>query len=252
MTMDADDCLLEGIVSIRAALESGWRPLHELLLDKRKRFDRAFVALRAMAEAAGLDTRFAPRAEIDRIASGTTHGGAIARAGERRFCGLEALLPERGPAFIAMLDGIEDPYNFAGAIRALYAAGVDGVVLRPRNWTSASGIVSRASAGASERLKLAIAENAAEAADCYRSRGLRVAAAAKTPEARSLYVADLRQPLFLLIGGERRGLTRSFQSAADIQLRVPYGREFDGSLGAVAAASAIAFEVARQRRLSRA
>ena len=132
-----------------------------------------------------------------------------------------------------MLDGIEDPYNFAGAIRALYAAGVDGIVLRPRNWTSASAIVGRASAGASERVAIAIAKSAASAADFYRERGSAHRCHRQVGRRRrQLAEADLAQPLFLLIGGERRGVTRSFRQRADLLLQIPYGRDFDHSLRA--------------------
>ena len=178
--------ILEGYLSIQAALEAGFRDVHQILIDESRRRDRRLRGLRRQAQAAGVPVVFASRAVIEKSASGGTHGGLIARASERRFCQLDELLPQDGAAFIVMLDGIEDPYNFAGAIRALYAAGVDGAVLRPRNWSSASALVGRASAGAIERLPLAIAESAAEAAEFYRGRGLAIACAAKTESSRSL------------------------------------------------------------------
>jgi tRNA G18 (ribose-2'-O)-methylase SpoU len=52
----------------------------------------------------------------------------------------------------------------------------------------------------------------------------------------------------LLIGGERRGITRSFLEAAELRLQIPYGRPFSHSLGAAASAAIVAFEVMRQRR----
>ena len=239
--------ILEGALSIQAAIESRWREVYEVLIDENKRADRRLNRLRRGAAAAGAAISYLPRSAIDQLASGTSHGGAIAKAGARAFSALEDLLPAQGTAFIVMLDGIEDPYNFAAAARALYAAGAHGIVLRPRNWTSASAVVGRASAGAIERIPLAIAEGAADAAAFFRAHGLRVAAAAKTEGARSIYQADLSIPLFLLIGGERRGVTRSFLRHADLQLAIPYGREFAQSLGTVGAVSVIAFEVMRQR-----
>lgn len=246
--MTADCQILEGVVSIQAALEACWRDIHQIEIDEHKRSDRRLIRLRRVAQAAGVDVAYAARAAIDERASGSSHGGAIALVGERRYSQLADLPPADGAAFIVMLDGIEDPYNFGGAIRALYAAGVDGLVLRPRNWSSASALVGRASGGAIERLPLAIAESAADAADFYRRRGLVIACAAKTQLARSLYEADLTAPLFLLLGGERRGVTRSFLRQADLPLQIPYGRAFDQSLGTVGAAAAIGFEVLRQRR----
>ncbi len=32
-----------------------------------------------------------------------------------------------------MLEGIEDPYNFGYAVRSLYAAGADAIVLSPQS-----------------------------------------------------------------------------------------------------------------------
>ncbi|MDE2777183.1 MAG: RNA methyltransferase [Chloroflexota bacterium] len=249
--MPADPTILEGALSIQAALEAGFRDIHQILIDERKRSDRRISWLRRKAQSAGASVSFVSRATIEASASGKSHGGIIALVGERRFRQLGELLPEAEPAFIVMLDGIEDPYNFAGVIRALYAAGADGVVMRPRNWTSATALVGRASAGAIERLPLAIAATAAEAAEFYRGHNLVVACTAKAEPAEPLYDVDLTAPLFLLIGGERRGVTRSFLRNADWHLRVPYGREFEPSLGTVGAASVIAFEVSRQRRCTR-
>lgn len=238
---------LEGALSIQAALEAKFRDVYQILIDENKRTDRRLARLRALARDADVPVSFVARAKIEASASGSSHGGVIARVSARRYCQLADLLPVAGAAFIIMLDGIEDPYNFAGAIRALYAAGAHGAVVRRRNWSSASALVGRASAGTSERTPLAIAESAAAAADFYRDRGLAVACVAKTESAQSLYDADLTAPLFLLIGGERRGVTRSFLRSADLHLRIPYGRGFTQSLGTVSAAAVIAFEVMRQR-----
>lgn len=248
--MTEEESILEGSLTVQAALQSGWREIYEILIAEQKRNDRRLGRLQRQAEAAGIKVSYRSRSEIQALASGESHGGVLARAGERRFCRLEDLLPAAGAAFIVMLDGIEDPYNFAGAARALYAAGADGIVLRPRNWTSAGALVGRASAGAIERMPLAIAESASAAAAFFRAQGLTVAAAAKSDRALSIYQADLSLPLFLLIGGERRGVTRSFLATVDLQLLIPYGRDFGPAIGTVGAAAIIAFEAMRQRRLS--
>ena len=245
--MDQASGLLEGRLSVEAAMAAGWRDVHRILIDSRKRYDRRLSGLLRQADAADIPVAFVTSDAIQQRAGGNSHGGVLAEVGERRFCDPADLLPVERAAFIVMLDGIEDPYNFAGAVRCLYAAGVDGLVLRPRNWTSASAIVGRASAGAIERMPLAIAETAAQAADSYRAQGLQIAVAAKSARSRSPDQADLTRPTFLLIGGERRGVTRSFAQSADLTLEIPYGRDFDQSLGTVAATAIIAFEVKRQR-----
>lgn len=238
---------LEGYLSINAALYSGSRPLHRIAIHQSKRYDRHLSDLAKRARTAGIPVDYVDDDEIATLTEGNTHGGVVATVGERQFVSLADLITELSTAWVVMLDGIEDPYNFGYTVRALYAAGVDGIVVRPRNWLTAASVVGRASAGASERVKLAIAETAQDAADFYRTQGLTIATSAKEDRAISLYDADLTVPLFLLIGGEKRGVTRSFMDKADLLLQIPYGRDFRQSLGTVAAASAIAFEITRQR-----
>jgi len=237
--------VLEGIVSVRAALESGSRPIHAILI-RRDKWDPGIVRLERAARDAGIRVERVDAAAIDAAAEGTTHGGVIAQVGPRRFEPLDTLADGVRAPFVAMLDGVEDPFNFGQAMRALYAAGAHGLVVRPRNWLSAAGIVARASAGASEWMPTAVAETALDAAAHFRARGLTIACTAQQG-AVSIYEVDLSGPLFLVIGGERRGITRSFLEQADLLLAIPYGRAFDQSLGTTAAAAVLAFEIMRQR-----
>ena len=95
---------------------------------------------------------------------------------------------------------------------------------------------------------MAVAATVAEAAEFYREQGLTVACAQKE-NAIPMDEADLTAPLFLLVGGEKRGVTRSFVKQADLSLQVPYERlDYEPSLGTTAAAAALAYEVMRQRR----
>lgn len=239
--------ILEGAIAITAVLETGSRPVHRILLDKKIRFEREANRIRKLADGVHVPVEIAENEAISSLAKGTTHGGVIALAGDRQFVPLASLDARYAAPFVVMLDGIEDPFNFGQAVRAFYAAGAHGLVLRPRNWMSAAGVVAKASAGASERIPTAVADTVEAAAAFYRGRGLRIAVADKE-RAVPLFDADLTVGLFLIIGGEKRGVTRSFADGADIRLSIPYGRAYNYSLGTVAAASAIAFEVLRQRR----
>jgi 23S rRNA (guanosine2251-2'-O)-methyltransferase len=49
------------------------------------------------------------------------------------------------------------------------------------------------------------------------------------------------------VGGERRGITRSFLDRADLVVRIPYARAVLGSLGTATASAVLAFEAMRQR-----
>ncbi|MCC6614522.1 MAG: RNA methyltransferase [Anaerolineae bacterium] len=241
-----EQLILEGFISVAAALEAASRPIHTVYVRDDKR-DADALKIARLAASAGVPVERVSGDVIEQYVNGTTHGGIIAVVGERRTLTLDALLVGALHPWIVMLDGVEDPFNFGQAVRAFYAAGVDGLVMGPRNWMNAASTVTRASAGASERIRVAVAQSAEEAAAFYRERGLKIAVA-DARRAISIYDADLRVPLFLLIGGEKRGVTRSFAEQADVRLRVPYGRAFEHDLGTTAASAALAFEIMRQRR----
>lgn len=244
----SQEIFLEGMAAVKGALLGQARQVHEILVD-RKRDDRGTAWLVQTARNAGTIVRRVGRAELDTLASGSSHGGILARVGERQYAVLAELLPKEEPPFVVMLDGVEDPYNYGFALRTLWAAGVHGLVVRSRNWSTAATTVARSSAGASELIPTAVVDTPDEAADFFRSQGCAIAVTAKEKESRSLYEADLTQPLFLLIGGERRGVKRSFLDKADLLLTIPYGRDFRQSLGTASAAGVVAFEAMRQRRI---
>ena len=240
-----DQTWLEGRISVEAAIQGGNRDVEAIYLRAGKR-DRSLLRLRRTAENANIPISKKDGDFFAANASGKSHGGVLARVGARRFNVIASLVEGKPRPFIVMLDGIEDPFNFGQAVRALYAAGVTGLIVRPRNWLSAAAVVTRSSAGASELMPTAVAETALEAADFFRQAGLLIACTARE-SAVSIYEADLTQPTFLLIGGEKRGITRSFLEQADVRLEIPYGRSFDHSLGAAASTAVIAFEMLRQR-----
>lgn len=247
--MNEEIVWLEGSISVEAALVGGCREVSAVYVQPAdgRRHDRRLARLRQLADAAGVPLQLVNEEFIAARVSGQSHGGVVAAVGPRRFVSLAELVVGKERPFVVMLDGIEDPFNFGQALRSLYAAGAAGVVVRPRNWFTAAGVVARASAGVSELMPIAIAETAETAAHFFRQAGLKIAATS-SQQAISLYEADLRVPLFLLLGGEKRGITRSFMTQADLILQIPYDQpSFQHSLGVVASAAIVAFEVRRQR-----
>lgn len=238
--------LLEGHVSVEAALEAGVRPVHRIWAVRPG--DHRLRRLRALSRDRGVEIDQVDPAAIGELAAGRTHGGVLGLAGPRAARSVDEILSEMGEGpLLVMLDGIEDPFNFGQAVRALYASGADGLVVR-RSWDSALATVTRASAGATELMPTATARTADEAASAARGAGMRVACAVSDPEVTELHAADLTGGLLLLIGGERRGVTRSFVEEADLRVRIGYGRPGAPDLGAAAAAAIIGFEALRQRR----
>lgn len=247
--MNDEPTWLEGSISVSAALTGNQREVQAVYVQSGngRRWERRLGQLQRLSARQNVPLHIVEETFIAERVTGQSHGGVVAAVGPRQFVPSETLVVGKERPFVVMLDGIEDPFNFGQTLRSLYAAGVAGVVLRPRNWFTAAGVVARASAGVSEQMPIAIAETAEQAADTFRSLGLQIAATSNQ-QAISLYDAKLTNPLFLLLGGEKRGVTRSFLAQADLILRIPYQQpNFQQSLGVVASAAIVAFEVMRQR-----
>ena len=83
--------------------------------------------------------------------------------------------------------------------------------------------------------------------DMAKSYGYKIVCACEKDSV-CLYDAPLEKPVFLIVGGEKRGISKDILTEADLKVRIPYGRDFRASLTASAAAAVCAFEVQRKNR----
>ena len=235
--------IIEGGVSVKAAMLGGRRVVEEIMLDKERHDkDAGFIA--HQAERQGIKVTRCPREEIDALASGRTHGGVIAKAGPRQWQELPDLL--NGVPFAVLLEGVEDPFNLGYVIRSLYSAGCTGLILRQRDWQRAEPVILKSSAGAFEYLPVILSEEPAEAVQFCQDHGLKTYAAMRK-DAISYFEGDYRQPVLIAIGGEMRGLSAAVLAKCEQNIYIPYANDFRNALNAAGAAAALGFEVLRQR-----
>lgn len=241
----------EGMTSISAVIKSimnqnSDRKIIKILYDKNRSVqkNRELKFLSHMARELDFSLVAADDSQINAVVSGNTHGGIVAVCSKRNFPSLNVNFLTNGD-FYALIDGVEDPYNFGYSVRSLYAAGVDGIVLPERNWMEFSGTVARSSAGTSELANICFC-NSLEAVKFFKDKGFEIICAG-IRDSVSLYDHDFRKPLLLVVGGEKRGISSKIMSLSDVNVRIEYGREFMGSLPSASAISVIAFEISRQK-----
>ena len=244
--------VFEGMTSISAVINgykngtTDRRP-EMILIDKEKTKskEKEITFLKRNSSEFGYTIKYTDAEEIEKHTTGNSHGGIIAFCTERSIPFLkDAQISECG--FYVMIEGIEDPYNFGYAMRTIYASGADGIVLSPRNWMSAAGVVCRSSAGASELIPLYIA-SPEDSVALFKDSDYKVVGAG-IRDSVSAFDADMKKPLFLIVGGEKRGISRAVLDLCDTIVRLDYGRDFKGSLSAASAASILSYEVLRQNR----
>ncbi len=236
--------ILEGNISIKAALLSGNRKIYKLIVDKRKQDKDTFYILKE-AQRRNIEIIYQNRSSIDMLSLGKTHGGLIAYCGDREFQTLEQLLCAKN-CFLAFIEGIEDPYNFGYILRTLYAAGCTGIIVPPRNWTTAASVVAKSSAGASEHLPMFIADDIPYVINEMKRHGITLLCGHRK-NAIALYDFIFPEKFCIAIGGEMRGLSKQIIQKSDQNIFIPYNQRFRNALNATSATAVFAFEAARQR-----
>lgn len=231
--------IFEGNIAVKAAIQAKRRKIFKIVVDEKKDDKDTNYILR-LAKKANITIEKKQRGEIDQLTTGKTHGGLIAYVGERTYQEIDV-----NKNFYALIEGVEDPYNFAHILRTLYAAGCDGVLLGIRNWNTAADVLVKTSAGASEHMNMIVSENLEEILLNLKKHQFEIVAGNRK-DAISLYEYDFNLKTVLCIGGEMRGLSKTIAKLSDTNLYIPYNIDFKNALTAISATSIIAFEYLRQ------
>ena len=247
--------IIEGKISVDAVLHSQYRKVLTIFYDvaklQRKRNTKRVRSLKETIESGKskqIKIEAVDQNWFEKHVIGKTHGGIAAIVSERTYQKIPELLKLK-PGIFFFLNGIEDPYNLGYTIRSLYAAGIDGIVMKQRNWLDVEGIIIKSSAGTSELMPIALVEDLETTINFFKSKNYTIACTDKD-EGQSIYQSNLEPPLLIVIGGEKRGINRNFLDNSNLRLTIPYKREFEGSLTINSVAVIIGFEILRQRRYS--
>lgn len=245
--------VFEGMTSISSVISAienhnSQRKIVKILynVDKKKSKYNELKFLEVKSLTLGFELIGVPHGTIDSLANGKTHGGIIAICTKVNIPLLNSVNQIIDNGFYIVLDGVEDPFNFAYALRSVYAAGADGIIVPSYRFHNAQGVICKGSAGTSELIDLFECD-ISSAIDIFKAKGYKVASAG-IRDSISLYDADLKKPILLIVGGEKRGISSDILSKSDMIVRVDYGKTFKGSLTASSAATVLAFEVFRQNR----
>lgn len=236
--------IVEGVLSAKAVIEAKRRKVNQVWINKKKS-SRDLDYLVKIAKANGSIVKFVEEEQIEKHVEGKTHGGVIAFVEDRKYQSVSDILKVKKP-FIAVLEGIEDPFNFGYCLRSLYAAGCNGVIVPSRNWTTVVDTVTKSSAGASEFINIVESEDLAKTILQLKAAGL-IVYGANRKEATSIYQTKFNESLVIAIGGEKRGLSKKVAALCDYNVYIPYANDFRNAINGSSATAIISFEIFRQR-----
>jgi 23S rRNA (guanosine2251-2'-O)-methyltransferase len=236
-----------GLQPVREAIRTHGEHLERVIVESAGR--EASPQLEALARFArdqGANVERVGRAELDRIARGVRHQGAIAFAPPLAIRSLDEV--DLDAAVVIALDEVQDPQNFGAVIRSSVALGATAVVWPEHRSAPLSPATFRASAGAIEHAILCRVTSLPPALDDLRARGVSVIGLDMTGEI-VIDRVDLTGPVALVVGAEDKGLRKTVKRACDALVRLPMPGPI-GSLNASVAVAIALYEVVRQRSAS--
>lgn len=151
-----------------------------------------------------------------------------------------------GPAFLMILENIQDPGNLGTIIRAGEGAGITGVLMNSTTADIYNPKVIRSTMGSVFRVPFAYTDNLTDSILQLKKKGIKLYAAhlnGRNNYEKEDYTVDTG----FLIGNEANGLTEDTARLADAYIKIPMMGSVE-SLNAAVAASVLMFETARQRR----
>jgi 23S rRNA (guanosine2251-2'-O)-methyltransferase len=241
--------VLYGIHAVEEALKAQARPL-EYIAMARERQDARLQRIVEAARAAGVPLRFMPRDQLQRLAqlSGDErHQGVVAVVGGKRYADLDSVIAAKKGEhhFLLVLDGIEDPHNLGALLRTADGAGADGVVIPERRSAAVTGTVAKASAGASEHVRVARVTNINRVLEELKQRNIWIVGLDERAK-QDYFELDYRMDCAVVLGAEGAGLHEVVRRHCDYLVRIPMQGKV-ASLNVSVAGAVIMYEVLRQR-----
>lgn len=236
-----------GLHAVQALLKSAPQRVNEVLL-LQGRQDQRLQKIMQAASQAEIRIRQVKRSELDKLSDGN-HQGVVAMSfpgqlHDEKFL-YQMIESLKEDPFLLVLDGVTDPHNLGACMRTAEAAGVHAVIAPKDNSASLTPTARKVSCGAAEVLPYIPVTNLSRTLKKLQELGVWVIGAAGEAE-QSVYAADFKGPLAIVMGAEGSGMRRLTRECCDSLINIPMAGEIS-SLNVSVATGVCLFEVVRQR-----
>lgn len=235
--------ILFGIHPVLEGLRAGRRRFSTLYLSQTRSGERS-ETLEAAAESRGVPVRRISPEKLRALAGSEFHQGVAAEAGPYPSVPVSDLTDISDP-FLLIIDSVVDPHNLGALIRTALCVGASGVILPKDRAATPTPVVSKASAGALEHIRLSLATNLARTLENLKKKGIWISGMDVTGS-RSIFESDLTGPTAIVIGGEEKGIRPLVKRQCDYLITIPQKGPVN-SLNASVAGAVVMYEAFRQR-----
>jgi 23S rRNA (guanosine2251-2'-O)-methyltransferase len=199
----------------------------------------------AEAKKSGVTVKTMTTNEIDRLTSRGVHNGVLADVDAGSYVDVHDVLANEDTKFVLILDGITDPQNFGAILRVADGFGVDLVVIPEHESVGLTPAAVKASAGASEWVRVTQVTNLARTIELLKEKGFWVYAA--TADGDRADAIDFTGKAAIVMGSEGKGVRRNVLEHCDRNVSIPMFGHVD-SFNVASAAAVLCYEVVRQTR----
>ncbi len=214
----------------------------------RGRKDKRIISIVELAKKKSVKVTFVQRKKLDELTSGN-HQGVVAQSRAPKVKSesfLDDLLQSlEVPAFLLILDGVQDPHNLGACLRTADAAGVHGIIVPKDRSVSLTPTVRKVACGADQSVPLIQVTNLARTLKLLKSYQIWIVGTAGETDD-TIYDSDLSGPLALVMGTEGKGMRRLTRENCDTLVKIPMQGSVE-SLNVSVATGISLFEAARQR-----
>lgn len=244
---------IEGKRPIIEALRSGVPISRVLLADNAKR-DNLVQDILRKAKAADVPIEETRPARLNELSTRGSHQGVMAQAAPFAYVSLQNIInhaeeqatisENNGRALVVLLDHITDAGNLGAIARSAEAVGAAGLVLPNKRSAHVTAATYKSSAGAIAHIPVAQIANIKQSCERLKEAGFWIAGASEHASD-SIWDANLRGKIVLVMGNEGEGLARLTQESCDFLVRLPQVGK-TASLNVAQSATACMYEWLRQ------
>lgn len=238
---------LYGIHAVKSLLDNAPERLIEVFVLKGRE-DKRLLPLLNELQRLGVAIQQVNRQTLDNKAQGEVHQGIIARvtpARELNESDLDQILDGKAQPFLLILDGVTDPHNLGACLRTADAAGVDAVIVPKDKSAQLTSTARKVACGAAETVPLIRVTNLARTMRELQERNIWIIGTAGEAHS-SLYQADLKGAIALVMGAEGDGMRRLTREHCDLLVSIPMAGSVS-SLNVSVATGVCLFEIVRQK-----
>jgi 23S rRNA (guanosine2251-2'-O)-methyltransferase len=205
----------------------------------RQFLERAKEANARLIEADGL--------RLARLAGSHGHQGVAARVTALPAArSLDDLLDQvQSPPLLLVLDGVTDPHNLGACLRVADGAGAHAVIAPKDHAVGINATVAKVASGAAETVPYFMVTNLARTLGELKERNIWCVGTADDAPG-SIYEADLKGPVALVLGAEGAGLRQLTRKTCDALVSIPMRGAVE-SLNVSVASGICLYEALRQR-----